>query len=55
MEYGLSRRQGRVFADLWDIERLFDCTCSPARTARLREMNATQRLAPTVKCDADRL
>ena len=53
MEYGLARRQGRVFADLWDIERLFDCTCSPARAARLREMNVTQRLAPPVRCQCE--
>jgi radical SAM enzyme (TIGR01210 family) len=50
MEYGLTLCRGRVFADLWDIERLFDCECSPARAARLREMNATQSLARQVRC-----
>ena len=53
LEYGLSRRHGRVFADLWDVERLFDCTCSPDRAARLCQMNATQRLAPAVECGCE--
>ena len=33
----------RVFADLWDVERFFDCDCSPLRAARLGHMNRTQR------------
>jgi uncharacterized Fe-S cluster-containing MiaB family protein len=40
----------RVFADLWEIERFFDCTCSPARAARLFEMNRTQRAAVPIAC-----
>jgi hypothetical protein len=40
-----------VFADLWDIERFFDCGCSPARAARLRDMNRRQRPAPPVTCE----
>jgi len=52
MEYGLGRPGGtmRVFADLWDIERFFTCTCAPARAARLRAMNREQRVAPRVSC-----
>src|SRR5687768_9606363 len=53
MEYGLTLGRGRVFADLWDIERLFDCECAPARVARLRQMNATQRPAPPVRCHCE--
>lgn len=49
-ERGLSRGGMRVFADLWDVERFFDCGCSPARAARLRAMNRTQRPAPRVSC-----
>jgi hypothetical protein len=49
--YGLSLRRGRVFADLWDIERFFDCACSPVRAARLRAMNRTQRVEPTIRCE----
>ena len=49
-EYGLEQKQGRVFADLWDIERFSTCTCSPARAARLAEMNRTQTTLPPVVC-----
>jgi len=40
----------RVFADLWDIERFFSCTCSSARASRLKTMNREQRTAPLVSC-----
>jgi len=40
----------RVFADLWDIERLFDCHCSAARAARLVAMNREQRAPEPVAC-----
>jgi radical SAM enzyme (TIGR01210 family) len=53
VEYGLSLRGMRVFADLWDVERFFDCTCSPARAERLREMNRRQAPAPAVTCECD--
>jgi radical SAM enzyme (TIGR01210 family) len=43
----------RVFADLWDVARFFDCACSPARAARLRAMNATQQPSPRVTCHCD--
>ena len=37
LEYGLSRRSGRVFADLWDIETFLGCpSCSAARIDRMR-------------------
>ena len=38
----------RVFADLWDIERLFDCACSQDRAARLRADEPEQRVPPPV-------
>lgn len=50
IEYGLSIGRGRVFADLWDLERFYDCTCSPTRADRLREMNRTQRVPAPVTC-----
>lgn len=50
VEYGLSLGGLRVFADLWDVERFFDCTCSRARAERLRDMNLTQRIPPAVNC-----
>jgi radical SAM enzyme (TIGR01210 family) len=40
----------RTFADLWDVERFYDCGCSPARAARLAEMNRTQQTPPRVEC-----
>ena len=61
IEYGLGARpprtnpfgvveRMRVFADLWDIERFFDCDCSPARAHRLRMMNREQRVPEPVAC-----
>jgi len=47
--YGLSRERGRVFLDLWDIDR-----CSPDaanrvdRIARLAQMNLTQRYSAPI-------
>lgn len=49
-EYGLRQKRGRVFADLWDVERFYTCACSPARDARLAEMNRTQRIPPSIVC-----
>jgi radical SAM enzyme (TIGR01210 family) len=40
----------RVFADLWDIERFYSCTCSSTRAARLASMNRLQRVTPAVSC-----
>jgi uncharacterized Fe-S cluster-containing MiaB family protein len=50
VEYGLSLEQGRIFADLWDIEKFHSCLCSPARTARLVHMNRTQQIPPPIHC-----
>jgi radical SAM enzyme (TIGR01210 family) len=62
IEYGVSVGAGvsrpdrscRVFADVWDIERFHDCACSPARTARLRTMNLTQRVPAPASCSCGR-
>jgi radical SAM enzyme (TIGR01210 family) len=51
LEYGVTLGRGRVFADLWNVERLFACRCSPARAGRLRAMNATQRIPSPILCD----
>jgi len=40
----------RVFADLWDVERLYDCACAPQRAARLATMNREQRVPEPVMC-----
>ncbi|HEX5110723.1 MAG TPA: hypothetical protein VFV95_19870 [Vicinamibacterales bacterium] len=53
LEYGLSRPGCRVFADLWDVDRLFTCECAPRRAARLRLMNQEQRMVEPVLCACD--
>ncbi|HVA51153.1 MAG TPA: radical SAM protein [Pirellulales bacterium] len=51
LEHGLSLGRGRVLADLWDIDRFFDCPdCGPRRAARIAQMNLSQQVAPKVTC-----
>jgi archaeosine synthase beta-subunit len=53
LEYGLSLHQGRVFADLWDLQRFSQCgICYQARTARLQQMNLRQSIPDRVDCCA---
>jgi radical SAM enzyme (TIGR01210 family) len=48
---GIALGRGRVFVDLWDVERLYTCpVCGPARRVRLQEMNLTQAILPAIKC-----
>jgi hypothetical protein len=48
---GIAMRRGRVFADLWDVERFSTCPrCAAARIARLRQMNLLQTTLPEVEC-----
>ena len=50
-EYGLRLRQGRVFADLWDVEKFSVCGhCYAARRHRLHEMNLGQTIPAPVDC-----
>ena len=52
VDYGISLRRGRVFADLWDLERFADCLrCFPDRAARLHAMNLQQQVLPAIDCD----
>lgn len=45
-------KRGRVFADLWDLERFSSCpTCFEARQKRLNEINLQQAIVPPVACD----
>ena len=49
--FGLGLARGRVFADLWDLERFRDCVaCYDSRAARLSEVNRTQRPLPRTPC-----
>ncbi len=45
--YGLSLGQGRVFADLWDIERFAETPEDHATLSRLDHLNRTQRIPNT--------
>jgi hypothetical protein len=48
---GIALRRGRVFADLWDAERLANCpVCAPGRITRLRQMNLSQEIHPAIDC-----
>ena len=51
IEEGLGDQRGRVFADLWDLEKFSRCSiCFPQRLARLRRMNLQQRIEPPASC-----
>jgi len=53
LDFGLQLCRGRVFADIWDLERFGRCAaCLPARAARLRETNLRQTVRPRVSCPA---
>ncbi|MEP6753946.1 MAG: radical SAM protein [Chthonomonadales bacterium] len=51
-EYGLQLKRGRVFSDLWDIDKFFKCDCHPGVATRLRNMNDTQTIPATISCVA---
>ncbi len=45
--------RGRLFVDLWDLERFATCPrCFAVRRQRLHDMNLAQRILPAVPCDA---
>ncbi len=53
LAYGVGLGRGRVFADLWDVERLRACAaCFPGRVERLRQINRSQALPPPLACGA---
>ncbi|MBS0263074.1 MAG: radical SAM protein [Planctomycetes bacterium] len=50
-EQGIRLARGRLFVDVWDVERLFECPlCGPARAERLRQMNLSQQILPAISC-----
>jgi hypothetical protein len=56
VEYGIRAGHGRVFADLWDIERIAGCLhCSSARSAALEQTNSTQRPSAPIDCSCTRV
>ena len=52
IDYGIGLRRGRVFSDLWDIQRASPvCAhCFPARIERLAEVNLQQRVLAAIEC-----
>jgi radical SAM enzyme (TIGR01210 family) len=51
LAHGVALERGRVFADLWDVERLRACdACFPGRVERLRHINRNQALPPPLLC-----
>ena len=51
LDYGVDLQRGRVFSDLWDLEKFSECPeCFPARRDWLQEMNARQVVRPRVSC-----
>jgi len=51
LDYGIGLKRGRVFADLWDLEKFSDCpACFEQRRARLHEENLRQVILPEVDC-----
>ena len=54
MRRALPNARGRLFADLWDLERLAACAdCAPLRIERLRRMNMEQRMPSPVECHCE--
>jgi 3-methyladenine DNA glycosylase/8-oxoguanine DNA glycosylase len=52
LDFGIGLQRGRVFADLWDLERFSDCpACFEPRRARLHQMNLAQVVRSPVECE----
>ncbi len=52
LDYGIGLGKGRVFADLWDLERFARCDrCFEARRSRLEKMNLSQERKESVACE----
>lgn len=51
-DYGLSLHAGRVFVDMWEIERVpSDNCCRIQRSDRIQQMNLSQRILNRIECD----
>ena len=51
LAYGITQQRGRVFADLWDLQKFCDCpACFPPRQDRLQHMNLHQIVPPEIHC-----
>lgn len=51
LDFGLNLKRGRVFVDLWDVERFATCpACGAERRARLGRMNLSQGVEESIGC-----
>jgi radical SAM enzyme (TIGR01210 family) len=51
LDYGVGLQRGRVFADLWDIQKFSSCErCGPERAKRMQAINLMQQPQPAVVC-----
>ena len=51
LDYGISLKKGRVFADLWDLEQFSQCDiCFEDRKLRMHHMNLQQIFGPKISC-----
>lgn len=51
LAYRHFRGRGRIFVDLWELDRLSNCACCfDGRRDRLHAMNLEQRLLPEIQC-----
>jgi radical SAM enzyme (TIGR01210 family) len=51
LDYGIGLQRGRVFADLWDLEKFAGCSgCFAARRERFVRMNLEQIVSPRIDC-----
>jgi hypothetical protein len=48
----IALNRGRVFFDVWDIDRFFSCDlCRGRRVGRIRRMNRSQSIEPVIECE----
>jgi archaeosine synthase beta-subunit len=54
LEYGISLKSGRVFADVWDLGLFSTCSkCLDKRTERLINMNLNQEIVTPISCECN--
>jgi archaeosine synthase beta-subunit len=54
LDTAVAWNRGRVFMDLWDVERFCHCPrCGPQRIERMRTMNLTQDRSAPIPCDCE--
>lgn len=50
----LRLKRGRVFCDVWDLQKFSNCDmCFEKRKNRLESMNLTQKIVPEIRCSCD--